>query len=169
MAPRHFRGRGTKRLTQWIASAINTDHTALAAATKLLDQSFGLSGETRTIVRTRGLFTFASDQNAADETPFGAFGITIVSPDAIAAGAASVPGPYASPEWEGWFVHQFFAGITKVASAIGFNTMAPQYEINSKAMRKLDASSEIVVVVENASATDGLIFTMDFRMLLKES
>ncbi len=82
--PSAVRG-SARRKTSWIQSADNTDVRALAAGTLVLDQRFTSAiidagvGFESTIVRTRGLFSVRSDQIAATEQPFGAFGIVIVS------------------------------------------------------------------------------------------
>ena len=172
---REFRGRGRVhtrgpiRQTQWIASAANTAVTALAAATSLLDQSLVPADQPETIVRVRGRLTIMSDQNVASENPFGAFGFNIVSAEALAAGAASIPAPYTNGGDDGWFVHQYFAAPLRFGDATGFSNIAQSFEFDSKAMRKLSPDDRMVVMIENASAVHGLQFLLDFRMLLKAS
>ena len=77
----------------------------MAAATKVLLGVFVLSVPTLTIRRTLGLVNWRSDQNSGDEEPLGAFGMCVVSNEAIAAGVASVPGPYTDADADLWFVH----------------------------------------------------------------
>ena len=160
--------RSAVRQTTWVQSVDNTDHLALAAATSLFDQFF-VSGDPTTIVRTRGLLTVFSDQSVGSETPFGAVGMGIVSDEAAAAGAASIPAPYSNAAWDGWFVHQPFAAPMRFADATGFADYSQSYVIDSKAMRKLSPDDTVVVMVENASAADGLLFVLQFRMLFKSS
>ncbi len=171
MARRSHRGRGqsTRRLSQWVGSADVTDHTSLAAATTLIDQSLTPADQPETIVRVRGLLTVESDQVAGKETPFGAIGFAIVSTEALAAGAASIPAPYSNAGDDGWFVHQFFSAPVFRADATGFGNIAQSYQFDSKAMRKLSPDDRVVMMVENASATDGLLFVLSFRMLLLAS
>ena len=170
MPRRHMQHpRGPRRQTNWFASVVNTDHSTLAADTTLLDQVFTGFSEVNTVTRIRGLLSVATDQNAANETPFGAIGFGIVTAEAVAAGVGSIPGPYSNANWDGWLLHQYFSTIAKVGDATGFTIVSQQYELDSKAMRKLKPEDRLVVMVENGNATDGLIFTLDFRVLFKES
>jgi len=171
--PRQQVGRSRRKST-WVASVEKTDLVLLAANTLLIDQtltaaqilSFGLIQST--IVRTRGLLSVVSDQTIAGEFPFGAMGMAIVSEQARAAGAASIPDPYTDSQWDGWFVHQFFQTSCLVGTNIGFDASAGyQFEFDSKAMRKVADNEALVVMMTNASATDGLLYMLDFRQLYK--
>ncbi len=113
--------------------------------------------------RTRGLIHWASDQAAADEAPIGAFGMCVVTADALAAGAASVPGPLSDDESDVWFVHQYMFQDYELVSASGSLNMGVQYMIDSKAMRKVNASQAIALVVE-AGATFGAVFHFGIRI-----
>ena len=170
MARRHF-GRSThrvRRVTNWIAAAPVTALQNVAAATKIIDQSFTPSAPV-TILRTRGRILFQTDQIAASESAFGAYGMGIVSRDALAAGAASVPGAYSDADWDGWFVHGFWACPTIFGTAVGMHNLSQTFEFDSKAMRKLETADRLIVSVENAHSTDGASFLNDFRILLQES
>jgi len=164
----NVRTRGPRRLTDWIASTDETDRTALAAATSLLDQSL-LVTVVGTIVRTRGMISVWTDQVATSESPFGALGMGIVSAEAATAGAASIPAPYSNASWDGWMVHQYFHAPMTFGDATGFAALGATFEFDSKAMRKITPDDVLVVMVENASASDGLLFNLDFRILKKES
>ncbi len=136
----------------------------MAANTKLLLGSF-VADIPVTVRRTRGLIAWRSDQKAADESPFGAFGMCVVSNDAFAAGAASVPGPYSDAESDLWFVHQFCRNDFLFGSNISFDGQAArQYEINSKAMRKLTDEETIPVVIENGNITNGATIRSALRV-----
>ena len=105
-----------------------------------------------------------SDQTASDEEQFGAVGMCVVSDLAIAAGIGSIPDPVSDEASELWFLHQAF-----MASMIGgteFGIRSTTFEFDSRAMRKVDDSKSIVVVVENISSV-GLQYLMHFRMLVK--
>ena len=121
MARRSSRGftRGTRKATDWSASAIQTGSVAIAAATKALLQTFVPVAGGETIIRTRGTFSVASDQAGASELQIGALGICIVSDIAAAAGAASIPGPATNAAWGGWFVHQYFSRWFEFISGVG--------------------------------------------------
>ena len=168
-----FRERSTRK-SSWARSASETDVVPLAAATVVLDQILSAAviedslGPQSTIVRTRGMFSVGSDQSSATEFPFGAFGMALVSSEAAVAGAASIPSPYTDGDWDGWFVHGYFHSGTQVASVASISTTSlDHFAFDSKAMRKLQDNTSVVFLVENASATDGLVFLVDFRQLFK--
>ncbi len=161
---------GPRRKTIWLSSAGITDKSNLAAATKILDQTFTGVAVTAlgafTIVRTRGMLFVAGDQNAALEEPFGGLGFMVVSSTAAGVGATAVPGPMSDEADDQWFVFENF-----VASADG----DPSTQVNgsrvihfdSKAMRKVEDGQAIAIVIENASAADGCQYILKFRMLVK--
>ena len=166
----HARARSGKiRPNYWTASATDTDTTALAAATAFQDQiGTVVDIEGGTVVRTRGIFSVASDQSAGNEFPFGAFGMTIVSEEAAAAGILSVPTAYADADDDRFFLHGFWAVGLRVATAVGFQSdVFSHWHFDSKAQRKVSASDVVSVTVENASATDGALYIINFRMLIK--
>jgi len=157
------------RQSQWVGSADLTAFTALAAATSLLDQTLTPADQPETIVRVRGLLTVWSDQLAASEEPFGAMGFRVVSSQAASAGAASIPAPYSLSGDDGWFVHQFFNAPFSFGDLTGFTNISQSYQFDSKAMRKLSPDERLVIMIENASAGDGLRFLLSFRVLLLAS
>jgi len=172
MARRRFATRtgvvrsGSRRATQWLGSANDTDVTLLAAASVVLDQSFAF-GEPATIVRTRGVLSVASDQTIASEFPFGAVGMAVVTDQAFAAGAGSIPAPYTESDADTFFLWEPFAAGMIFKTGVGIDTTPwTQIPFDSKAMRKVDDNSTAVVMIENASATDGLQFIITFRMLV---
>ncbi len=169
-------GKGARRKTNWGQSAIRTDITALAAGTVILTQRLSSAniitafGPESTIIRTRGHVMVTTDQSAATENVFGAYGIAIVSEDAAVAGVASIPSPYSNADWDGWFVHGYFFASTRFADATGFTLEQGDgagFAFDSKAMRKLEDLESVVVLLENGSATAGMFFGIDFRMLFK--
>ncbi len=163
---------GPRRATQWGASADTTGGTALAAATSQIDQQFteAILQEVSpgTVQRVRGELWVVSDQVVATEQPFGAIGFAVVSEQARAAGAASLPAPITNEDSDLWFVHQFWHTDIRVFDATGnnFNTAA-RYSFDSKAQRKFTEGEAIVVMIENASATHGVTYWLKFRMLFK--
>ena len=159
-----------RRLTEWVQSADVDTFDVLAAGAAVIDQSFtsALNGDLvpGTIVRVRGLLAIRSDQTAAVEQQIGAFGMIIVSAEANTAGVASVPTPIANASNGGWFVWLPFAQGIQAGSTTG-NRDTTHFPIDSKAMRKFDSGSDIIVVLENADAAFGLEFWLSFRMLVK--
>ena len=132
--------RGSKKGTFWAGSARDTDRTVLAAGTTVLDQT-GVLGSfiDLTIVRTRGVLWVGSDQVAAAETPFGALGMLVTTPEAITAGAASLPAPYTDSDNDRFFVHQYFVTHLQFSSGVGFNPQGfTGFPFDSKAMRCVD-------------------------------
>jgi len=160
--------RGSRKATDWSASAAQVGSVAIAAATKALLQTFVPIAGGETVIRTRGTFSVASDQFAASELQIGALGICIVSDIAAAAGAASIPGPATNADWGGWFVHQYFSRWLEFASAVGIEpNFGMSFEIDSKAMRKIDENDRLVVMVENSTAGHGIEVMESFRFLTK--
>ncbi len=171
MARNRFPARRTAPgLKQWTSTVPQSDISVLAAASAVIDSFFVTSGAApETVLRTRGLFTIQTDQVSATETPFGALGLCVVSDQALAAGVASVPTPYTDADSDLWFYHQYFAAPVLFGTTTGIRRLDQQYEIDSKAMRRLSEDESIILVVENASAADGLRYIVDLRILSKLS
>ena len=163
--------RGKRRMTQWTATVPEATFSALGAAAAVIDSTFVTDvNNPETIVRVRGLLSVMSDQIAASERPFGAFGMAVVSDQAVAAGVASVPTPYQEADSDFWFVHQFFAGAVQFASSVGLwggSSVITQYVIESKAMRKVSPDQTVIAVLDNGNTSDGLLYRLDLRMLSK--
>ncbi len=169
---RPVRVRSVRRITRWLASAdVISGATALAGGSAVLDQSLTAAEKLFrpfTIVRTRGTIWMSTDQVAAAENPFGALGFAVVSEAAATAGVGSIPTPISEEDSDLWYVHQFFALRILLGSGIGFATDGyARTEFDSKAMRKVNNDEDVVVVVENGSDSDGLIYLLKFRMLIK--
>ncbi len=122
-----------------------------------------------TIIRTHLVVSIISDQVAADEAQFGAFGMAVVSEQAEAIGVTAVPTPVTDANSDLWFVHQWLMNEVSVVSAVGFNEDgAHQYLIDSKAMRKVEEGEDVVGVAEFSAAGGGIIVRVAGRLLLKE-
>ncbi len=157
------RGRGPQRVAQWVGSA-DQGSVAVTAGAKVVIQSNALL-ENATIVRVRGQLTTFPTVASADLNIIGAYGIGIVSDEAFAAGAASIPGPWSNKDWGGWFVWLPISWRFEFISGVGVLQAGITSVIDSKAMRKIGLNETVVVVAESqGSAFD----VMDpFRMLLK--
>ena len=160
----------SKRNTTWAVCSSPTGFSTCDAATKciavLVPSTTLLDLIPFTIVRTRGIVTIQSDQSVATETQTGAFGMGIMNDVAGSLGVTALPGPAANCGWPGWFVHQFFnQSFLQTANGVLLNGVS--YEIDSKAMRKVEAEQDIAFMVENFGASHGLQFAVSFRMLLK--
>jgi len=117
-----------------------------------------------TVVRVRGMLGVESDQIAANEQPFGAWGLAVVS-DQASASLPNIPTPITDENSDLWFAYQFFATSWKFNTS-GAAIMAT-WEFDSKAMRKVDDGQNIVSVFENASALHGLNYIIKYRLLVK--
>ncbi len=102
-----------------------------------------------------------SDQSAATETQSAAIGWAVVSDQAVAVGVTAVPTPVSELGSDLWFVHQYIL-------ARGINLADyQQIEIDSKAMRKVEEGSDVVVVGERGAASDGVQLLQAARFLIK--
>jgi len=155
--------RGMQRKTEWVRSLSVTGFTSLAGVTAVLDQSIAFS-EPVTIVRTRGHIICISDQEAANEEQVGAVGACIVSDPAFAVGVTAIPTPTTDQDSDLWFMHQFFGNSYKSTGDI--HGITTPFAFDSKAMRKIETETRLVVVVEN-SGTFGFDFLLQFAMLFK--
>ena len=163
----HTRAPGARRLTEWID--ITLGPSAIAANTQVLvgvGNALLLAARPFTIVRTRFLCSWGTDQNAATERPFGAVGMMIVSDTAATLGVTAIPDPITSADGN-WFVWQPMIYDYLFLSLVGSQIASTQYTVDSKAMRKVGADENLVVTVANADAADGAEFTMVGRLLIK--
>jgi len=159
-----------RRSTEWVASADSTGIQAIGGAVAVFDQTFsGAANDAPfTIVRTRGSLYVQSDQLVATEFPFGAIGFAVVSAPAAAIGVTALPTPITDEGSDLFFVWEPWAASIAVSSAIGLDMNGlREIKIDSKAMRKVTADEDIVVTLENASATAAVSYILKFRMLLK--
>jgi len=174
MPPRIVRSgfrRGSVRATDWAFAFVSTGFVNVGANTKTL--LFALSSAVLstltpfTIIRTRGYFAVASDQQAATENQLGAIGVVLVNDTARALGVTGIPGPATDALWDAWFVHDFFGQRYNVGSNIGFDAqVATRHVIDSKAMRKVESDEGMVLMIENNSSTAFLI-SVGMRFLIK--
>ena len=164
---RRFR-EGSKRKTSWSSTVPETTFTSLAASTAIIDSTFVVSGDQpETLIRTRGQLLVTTDQQAAAENPFGAFGIAIVSNEAVAVGVTAVPLPYTDSESDLWLLHQFFAAPMRFVTS-GMAVTAQRYDLDSKAMRIVSPDQTVVLVMEVATGSGvGIQYRLDARLLSK--
>jgi len=158
---------GARRQTEWLGSAGFTVATAIAAATRILDQSFTgaqVSAITPfTIIRTVGTIYVRGDQVAADEFAMLGYGGMIVRESARAAGAGSIPTPITEIPDDGWFLF----GTAAAASGPISGAPVHVYHFDSRASRKVQDGQAIVFTVENSDGAFGLEYWWNFRILVK--
>ncbi len=155
------------RTKMWINAGVDEDQLT-ASSEHLLGvlNAAGLALRPFTILRTRMLIDYRSDQIAASEGPFGKFGMIVVTDTASGIGVTAVPSTNAEPE-ASWFVYEAVASVLKFSSAVGFQLGGSnQYVIDSKAMRKVGADDDIVLQFAQVAAVGALITTQG-RMLIQ--
>ncbi len=162
------RGPQIRAQTDWTRLG-STASVVVAAGTKVLLASFTSTEDGVTVRRTRGRVAVMSDQSAVAEEQLGAFGIVKVTTVALAAGAASIPGPITDDDDQGWMVYEPFVELSDMtpggaaARASGPNAII----VDNKAMRKVPFGFALAVMIENASATTGL--EVNFRLAVLTS
>ena len=155
----------SRRKSLWLFLDVVLD--SLSTASSLLSASLNaaaLALRPFTIVRTYVEILLESDQAATPEAQFGAFGIAVVSDQAIAVGITAVPTPGSDLGLSLWFAHQLCFGQHNMQT--DRTNPAAQYSVDSKAMRKVEVGSDVAIVVENVSAI-GFKMTTGGRILIK--
>ncbi len=158
----------SRRETLWFGGPDETVWTGVAAGAVDFQSSLNVASlalRPFTIVRVRGLLMLRSDQIAAIEEPFGAFGLAVVSDQAVAAGVASLPSPITDQASDLWFSYTFCAATWQFNTS-GAASPTP-FEIDSKAMRKVEDGMNIVSMFENGSGGSGCNYIAIWRMLIK--
>jgi len=155
MARRHSNfGSGRKRKTTWIGPA-DQGYVGVASAGATLVASFDVSQAANsaaigaTIVRTRGMISIRPQSVTADLDIVGAFGVGVVSSQALAVGITAVPEPFDEADWDGWMVWRSFSYALEVVSEIGEHFIEWDFEVDSKAMRKLGEGDAFVLVAQS--------------------
>ncbi len=161
-APRRTFARGAKRLTTWSGPA-DQGYVAVASAGATLIASSTFA-QPATVVRVRGQVSLQV-ATAADLSIVGAFGMGVVSQEAFNAGVASIPEPFSDGDWGGWFVWRSFSYRWEFSDASGNVAMPWNFEIDSKAMRKIEANEVIVFVAESQSGAFSI--STPLRVLIK--
>ena len=158
----------TSRPNRSWAALTDVGNTVAAGSTKVLLGSLSLSNPNidETILRTVGVLSIITDQAVADEAQQGAFGMILVTDRAIAAGAASIPGPVSDSGDDGWFVHVPFLEHFTLATAVGFqHNAARNYKFDMKGRRRAQEGQAIALMVETTAASDGILLSVLGRML----
>ena len=145
-----FVRRAPKRKTVWVGTASSAS-VAVASAASVIHSSFvpsALSMLAPTIVRVRGFFSIFPSVLTADLTWFGAYGLCIVSDEALAIGTTAIPRPHDDDDWPGWLVHGYFGGHVEADAAGPLLTQPTSFSVDSKAMRKVGVNESVVWMVE---------------------
>ncbi len=161
---------GQRRETKWLSVSPGLATLTATGGTLLAVLSAGAKAfRPFTVMRTHILLQVTSDQIVATEDQVGAYGLAVVSDEASAAGVASIPTPISNASSDKWFVYQMFFNSWAVSSAIGaVNRSGGQvYQIDSKAMRKVDVGEDIVFVAEFDATGEGFRIIDGGRILIK--
>jgi len=159
--------RGSQRHTDWGASVPAGSFLSVGGATVTLLETFVPNAGGETLIRTRGMLSFGSDQFVAGEQQLGSFGIGVVSAQAEALGITAIPHPGDDAAWGGWLYHTFLFNRFNFSSAVSTQAIATvNIVIDSKAMRKVSDEERLVVVLQN-SGSNGMTFTHSIRVLSK--
>jgi len=152
--------RAPRRKTSWEQGpgkvAAQTDFTASNSI--LVDTASVPTIAELTVARLRGrLQAFLATASGAGDAYSGAFGIGVVASSAFTAGAGSTPTPIDEIGWEGWL---YWTAVQLVAadvidgtastdgSSMGALMGGINIDVDSKAMRKVDADQTIYGVLQ---------------------
>jgi len=167
-AQRSFQRRSQRLAPGWAFSQ-SAILATIPAGTKAILATFALNttnlGET--ILRTRGLLWVQSDQSVAfNEQQSGAFGGLVATSNAVAAGVASLPDPFTDGADDGWFVHRPFVQTSPSINGELGGQQGRLYEIDSKAMRKVETGYDLVFIIGNGGGF-GMQVLFSIRLLSK--
>ena len=161
--------RPAPRTKMWVGHGLGS--TAVTASSVALLGSLNAAAlllRPFTILRTHLVLHYRSDQQAASELPFGTFGDIVVTDQAVAAGVASIPDPDSiggDPD-AGWFIIKPVVNFFQFLTGVGFDAQSgPQFELDSKAMRKVGPNDDVASVFAQSAAVGGNIF-INGRMLV---
>jgi len=167
-----FAGR-SRRQTDWAITVQTLAYVTIAAASKVLLTSFDAASlrgiAPATIIRTRGVLSIRPGAASTNQEQLGAFGVAFVNETAGALGVTAIPGPGTNGTFDGWFVHQYYAGNSFDVGGGGVEYLpiaAFGFDIDSKAMRKFTEDVNLVVMAENLGSADHRL-AIHLRFLVK--
>ena len=160
MARRRF-VRPAPRTKMWIGAGVG--ETTIAASAKVLVSSLSAGAlllRPFTILRSRILLNYFTDQAVGDENAEGFYAALVVTETAAALGATVLPDPSGTdgdPEAD-WFVYQPCFTHFEFADATGFQLGGDSvYSIDSKAMRKVGPDDDVVTMFSQVNASGSKI------------
>ncbi len=169
----HRRGRFVRPAPKtkiWIGAGVG-DTTIVASTVQLISSLSAAALLLRpfTVLRSRILLFYGSDQVGVSERPIGSFGQLVVTRAASTLGVTALPDPSAisgDPDQD-WFIWQANIVDFRFVSGVGFESAAGiQYVIDSKAMRKVGPNDDIVAVHSQENAV-GAVLSTNGRMLIQ--
>ena len=116
-----------------------------------------------TLLRTRGFVSasFDATQQVGDQMAI-TFGLAVVSADASAAGAASVPGPSGDIEYPWLWWGAMFLQSTLASGVNAWGTSAQRLEVDSKAMRRVTSLQTLLWVAEATISSGAPVTSLTF-------
>jgi len=161
-----LRTRAPRRKSLWLQfEPIQTTMTAPGGSIMFTLNAAALALTPFTVVRSHFELMVRSDQSAAVEQQIVGFGIAVVSDQAVGVGVTAVPTPIVDMGSSLWFVHKLIYGEeNRLINLLLPPTLA---SVDSKAMRKVESGSDIIVVAEMSALGGGAILTVGGRMLIK--
>ena len=169
VARRSFQ-RSPGRLTEWFSFAFASAATALPASTGIILTSLSAAGLAKrpfTVTRTVGTLWVMSDQNVAVEFPSGAVGRIVVSEKASTTGFTAVPDPVTEAPSDLWHMYRDWAVEGSASTNVGRPLV--RIDFDSRAQRKVADGDDLLTVIANASAAQGVLFYYRARTLVKLS
>ncbi len=157
----------TKRQMVWFGMGLASTVVASGGSVLLgVLNAAALALRPFTIVRTRLLIHWASDQTGASEIPQGVFTMGVVSDNASSAGIASIPTGISEPDGD-FFVYEGMINDFTFITGTGIDASGgSQYVVDSKAQRKVGLNDDIVQAVELRSQ-GGAGINIEGRLLVK--
>ncbi len=142
------------------------NQNAVTASSKVIGANSISFAQSQTLTRLRGNVLVSLDGPSDGDGSVVAVGLILVTTDALAAGAASVPGPSSDAD-ASWIWHAFLP--VHVQAAIAGEEFVARAVIDSKAMRRIKGGNESLVwVIENivTSGTPAIDVSMGCRFLV---
>ena len=157
--------RGAKRKSEWFQfQDVAVTNTGNSSTLVFSLNAAALAVRPFTVVRTHFAFYLESDQAAGHETQAASWGAVVVGDQAVLVGITALPLPDTDLGSSLWFAHK-----TMYADGVALTdvtTPGKYFEVDSKAMRKIEMGDDIVIVVENMMSS-GWTMRMAGRMLVK--
>ena len=160
-----------RRVTEWSDVLIRITVDGVAAT-----QTFGSASQSAealsstTLVRCRGAGQFRFRPAAANDVHLVGLGLIVASNDAVTTGPGAVPSPTDDADAE-WIWHRLFQPAVAFAAyaATDFQGYVENFEIDSKAMRKLHPGDTLVLIADGVqlSATPVSDIAAAVRILTK--
>jgi len=151
----------------WIQAGLVVQTLGSGAATLIGTlNAAALAARPFTILRTRIELMFRSDQSATNESPTGAYGEIVVKETASAIGVTAVPSPLTEGDAD-WHVYQAMSLALLSLTSVGVESpIGVRYVIDSRAMRKVGPTDDLVNVAELRSA-GGAFLNIEGRILIQ--